>query len=214
MNKKRIKVSPKYSLDPTDGEIFYFDEVLDKEVSKFDCQDKKGSRLIFEDRMQGWFFDPALKLVDEVNSLVVAVHIVTPLIEALRCYISGRKTRRGESMEFFQVQADEIFPSLQNDGRARNLLYKGVRCGFAHQGFLKNDDGVYNILISSEASDEPIIFDGQVMTIHARKYVEKINEAYQSYFNTLDGDADKLDEFYEMWKHQWRMKREPLIAVS
>lgn len=215
MNKKRIKVSPKYSLDPTDGEIFYFDEVLDKEVSKFDCQDKKGSRLIFEDRMQGWFFDPALKLVDDVNSLVVAVHIVTPLIEALRCYILGRKTERGESSSnFFKEQADEIFPLLQGDKPARNLLYYGVRCGFAHQGFLKNDDGVYNILISSEASDEPIIFEGRVMTIHARKYVEKINEAYQSYFNTLDGDADKLNKFYDMWKHQWRMKREPLIAVS
>jgi len=92
MNKKRIKVSPKYFLDPTDGEIFYFDEVLDKEVSKFDCQDKKGSRLIFEDRMQGWFFDPALKLLDEANSSVVAVHIVTPLIEALECYKLGESS--------------------------------------------------------------------------------------------------------------------------
>ena len=214
MNKRRIRVSPNYLLDPISGKVFYSDEVLDKEVFKFDCQDKKGSRLIFEDRMQGWFFDPALKLVDDVNSSVVAVHIVTPLIEALRCYILGRKPSGRESSDFFKDQADEIFPLLQNNKDARNLLYKGVRCGFAHQGFLKDDDDAYNVLILSEVSDEPIIFDGQVMTIHARKYVKKINEAYQSYFNTLDRDADKLNKFYDMWEHQWRMKRKHLIEIS
>lgn len=207
-------MSPNYLLDPISGKVFYSDEVLDKEVFKFDCQDKKGSRLIFEDRMQGWFFDPALKLVDDVNSSVVAVHIVTPLIEALRCYILGRKPSGRESSDFFKDQADEIFPLLQNNKDARNLLYKGVRCGFAHQGFLKDDDDAYNVLILSEVSDEPIIFDGQVMTIHARKYVKKINEAYQSYFNTLDRDADKLNKFYDMWEHQWRMKRKHLIEIS
>lgn len=214
MNNRRIRVSPKYLLDPISGKVFSSDEALDKEVFKFDYQDKKGSRLIFEDRMQGWFFDPALKLLDEANSSVVAVHIVTPLIEALRCYILGRKPSRGESSNFFKDQAGEIFPLLQNNENARNLLYKGVRCGFAHQGFLKDDDDAYNILILSEVSDEPIIFDGQVMTIHARKYVKKINEAYQSYFNTLDRDADKLNKFYDMWKHQWRMKIRHLIEIS
>ena len=79
MSKTRIRVSPTYLLDPISGKVFSFDEVLDKEVFKFNCQDKKGSRLIFEDRMQRWFFDPALKLLDESNSSVVAVHIVTPL---------------------------------------------------------------------------------------------------------------------------------------
>ncbi|MEA5485702.1 MULTISPECIES: hypothetical protein [Pseudanabaena] len=207
-------MSPNYLLEPISGEVFFFDKVLDKEVLKFNCQDKKGSRLIFEDRMQGWFFDPALNLVDDINSSVVAVHIVTPLIEALRCYILGKKPIARESSTFFKEQADEIFPLLQNNEVARNLLYKGVRCGFAHQGFLKDDDDAYNILILSEVSDKPIIFDGQVMTIHARKYVEKINEAYQSYFNTLDRDADKLNKFYDMWKHQWRMKRRHLIEIS
>jgi hypothetical protein len=214
MNKKRIRVSPKYLLDPISGKVFSFNEVLNKEEFKFDCQDKNGSRLIFEDRMQGWFFDQALKLVDEANSSVVAVHIVTPLIEALRCYMLGRKPSTRESGDFFKNQADEIFSLLQNNEGARNLLYKGVRCGFAHQGFLKDDDDAYNILISSEASNEPIIFDGQIMTIHARKYVEKINEAYQSYFSTLDRDTDKLNKFYEMWKHQWRMKIRRLIEIS
>ena len=215
MSKKRIIVSPAYLLDPISGEIFSFDKVQGKEIFKFKCQDKKGSRLIFEDRMQGWFFDPALKLVDESNSSVVAVHIVTPLIEALRCYILGRKPSRGEkSSIFFKDQADEIFPLLQGNEPARELLYKGVRCGFAHQGFLKDDDGAYNILISSGVSDEPIVIDGKVMTIHARKYVKRINEAYQAYFNMLDRDGDKLDEFYDMWKHQWEMKQRVLIEIS
>ena len=93
-------------------------------------------------------------------------------------------------------------------------MYEGVRCGFSHQGFFKDDQSAYNILISSRESDESIIFDGRIMTINARKYVEKINEAYQSYFNTLDRDADKLDRFYDMWKHQWEMKRRHLIEIS
>jgi hypothetical protein len=159
--------------------------------------------------MQGWFFEPVHTLIEN-HQTVVAVHIVTPLIEALENYIRGESSRSNPG-DFFKTRAKAIFPSL--DDNIVNLLYKGVRCGFAHEGFLKDDEQAYNIIIALEGNS-PIIYNDPEMTIYTRQYVSAIQYEFEKYYSEIETDEAKLERFFQVWKKQWAMKKRTRLEIS
>lgn len=70
--------------------------------------------------MDGWFFEPAIMLLER-GHFVAAVHVVTPLIEALQERYEG-KPSRGSSANFFKEQASKMF-TINDEALA--LLYGG-----------------------------------------------------------------------------------------
>jgi hypothetical protein len=216
-----IQVSPRFKLDTNTFQV----TSSRKEEDPFVFESKTAARLIYEDRMQGWFFEPVYELLKK-NHTVLAVSIVTPLIESLENYIQGRQAS-GESRQFFQDGAKRIFPVLNPvpvlnpdpaDTWAIDVLYEGVRCGFAHEGFLKErTTRKCNITIASQGQEQnPIIYDKnkEEMTIYAKGYVNKIQEEFQHYYDILGKDTSELNKFFKVWEKQWKMKGDKSQRIS
>lgn len=169
-------------------------------IYKFD--DKKLHYLIFKDRMEGWFFKPALALLEE-NESVAAIHIVTPLIEALEERYRGEQSK-SKSRCFFCRRANIIF-DLKGNKEALNLLHQGLRCGFAHHGFLKDDGGISNILIANEEQALKYQESGPILWVNAEKYVDGIHKAYADYYNELKTNSELQSNFSKIWNMDWQM---------
>lgn len=204
-----IQVSPNFQLDRKTWKIISL--CSGEGSSEYNFDDKTAARLIYQDRMEGWFFKSAYELI-KMNQVVVAVHVVTPLIEALENYIRGKSSRSNLATLFFKSRAKQIFSSL--DDNEIELLYKGVRCGFAHEGFVKDDTNTYNILISSEKADMPIKYQHPEMTIYASQYVAAIENEFKNYYSRLESESETLDDFFKVWKNQWAIKRNTVIEIA
>lgn len=201
-----INVSPLFRLNRDNHTVSGVDP-SGREIHSYTFDDNSLPVKIFRDRMTGWFFEPALNLLDNGHD-VAAVQLVTPLIEALEEHYRGTSSRN-KSCEFFKSRAKQIFGIEEEP---LNPLYKGIRCGFAHHGFLKDDDNEYNILLNCELP-EPIRYDDKVLYIDSRKYVEKIKGAYEEYYSLLEPDSEYYVRFKNLWDKDWQMSlRIPGIA--
>ena len=150
--------------------------------------------------MAGWFFEPAEDLLRKQQD-VAAVHLVTPMIEALEQRYKGIYTP-GHSRQFFKERADIMFRLGSNT--VLDLLYGGLRCGFAHHGFLKDDTEQYNILITRGLS-KPIEYNDDILWIDAPQYVAEIRRAFEEYYAKVGHDADLLQKFMKSWNDDWQM---------
>ena len=202
-----IQVSPRFRLDLSNRLIT--STRSDEGVYSFDS--KRAARLIFQDRMEGWFFTPAKNLLND-NHVMAAICIVTPLIESLEIYKSGKPKAN------FIGAAKKLFPHLCK--KPIDLLYQGVRCGLAHQGFLQKPKdhrlGQNSIIISSQRNSSPIVYESSEMTIYARSYIDTIENAFSEYYIELENDIDREREactsetytnFMKIWDMNWNTKK-------
>jgi hypothetical protein len=166
---------------------------------------------------------------------MAAICIVTPLIESLQIYKSGKPKAN------FTEGAKKIFQYLCHKDRKHfikkhctlciseenelckkpiDLLHQGVRCGLAHQGFLQKatDDrlGQNSIIISSQRNSFPIVYEAPEMTIYAPSYIDTIKNAFDEYYIELENDIDIEREvctsetcinFMKIWNMNWNTKR-------
>jgi len=157
---------------------------------------------IFIDRADGWFFRPAKQLLEHDHE-VAAVHIVTPLIESLEEKIQGVSSK-GQSAKFFKDRATAIFPNA--DPSDIDVLYSGVRCGFAHSGFIADADASCNVLISNAGGDA-LKRNPPILEIAAGPYVDAIRNAFLEYETTLQSNPQLRQLFLTIWKKNWTMCR-------
>ncbi|MDX2256522.1 MAG: hypothetical protein NW214_13490 [Pseudanabaenaceae cyanobacterium bins.39] len=220
-NENIIQVSPSFTLNLRECKI----KRINSEEISYEFGSKKAARLIFQDRMQGWFFEPAIKLLDD-NCAVAAVHLVTPLIEALEIYSNGKTGKRD-----FRNQAEKIFQYIckkenkhfKDNTQCRfciserhplceksiKLLYYGVRCGFSHQGFMQQTDyeEKSNIILSLKNNEYPIIYEAETLTIYVSQYIKYIEKAFEKYYKKIEEDNDASDKFLKIWNKHWNMKK-------
>ncbi len=149
--------------------------------------------------MESWFFKPAEEMIASGND-VAAVHLVTPLIEALEIRYRGMQSNN-QSGKFFKDRAKEIF---QLDDVALGILYGGVRCGFAYYGFVKSEGGIYNILITSGLA-KPLVHTPPMLFIDAPKYVAAIRSAFKQYCDLAETDNEAKQKFMSLWDGDWPM---------
>ncbi len=155
---------------------------------------------IFRDRMDGWFFKPAIKLLS-MNQDIAAVHIVTPLIEALGQRYGGGSGEK-PSGKVFKDTAKEIFDI---DCNTATLIYKGLRCGFAHHGFIKDRKDKNRILLAG-GLHEAIEYSDSDLLIDPWRYVDKIRAAYGKYYSRLRENAELHERFIKNWNVDWELK--------
>ena len=191
-----INVSPRFVLDT---DLLKVRETTPNDFVVHDFDDKDIPFQIFRDRMNGWFFESAIMLLERGHS-VAAVHLVTPLIEALQERYEG-KPSKGKSAIFFKEQAKKMF-AINDEALA--LFYSGLRCGFAHHGFLKDDEKYHNILITTGLID-PIEYKDEVLWIDSDKYVYRIRDAYEEYYKLVESDPELRRRFMAAWSDDWQM---------
>lgn len=193
----QISVSPRFTLNTL---TLIVTEHTDNGQVHYDFNDQDIPIKIYHDRMQGWFFEPACELLEK-GHIVAAVHLVTPLIEALHEHYQGESSR-GKSRKFFQARAHILFPNLNQD--AYDLLYKGLRSGFAHHGFVKDDDGHYNILFTG-GLEQAIEYKDKVLWVDVYKYIDVISKAFDNYRTNVEKDPICKQKFLSIWSPDWQM---------
>ena len=87
---------------------------------------------------------------------------------------------------------------------AIDLLYSGLRCGFAHHGFLKDDENYYNILLTNGLS-AAMVYDDFVLRVVCSKYVAAIRKAFRDYCSEAKADQTLMAKFQATWEPDWRM---------
>jgi hypothetical protein len=194
-----IRVSPRFELDTRKRVVTEYSDSRDF-VAAYKFSDKTLPVRIYRDRMTGWFFDVADRLLQERQN-VAAVSIITPLVEALEEHIRGESSKN-KSSEFFTASAKRIFGLT--DEHALKLLYGGLRCGFAHHGFLKDDNEYYNILLTNGLST-PLFYQDRVLWVDAEKYVASVRNAYDNYWQDLSTNETVRNNFLKLWTKDWQM---------
>lgn len=103
---------------------------------------------VYEDRLQGWFFDPARALLTVPGAGIMILQLCLGYFEGYWIYRSGEDSKR-RSKEFFRHAFKEIFSHLvivdppdlnvPNDimETLANLHYEDGRCGLFHDGMLR-----------------------------------------------------------------------------
>lgn len=195
-----IVVSPHFELDTKTLIVTEYSD-QGEVVSTYAFEDKALPIRIYRDRMAGWFFDVAQRLMEQRQD-VAAVHMITPLIEALEEHMRGQPSR-GKSAEFFKAGVRRLFNLT--DPQALNLIYGGLRCGFAHHGFLKDDDNHYNILLSNGGLSEALVYRDKVLIVDTEKYVSKVREAFEKFYDELSTEPAKMEKFLKLWNEDWQM---------
>lgn len=96
---------------------------------------------IFEDRMKGWFLDPTRKLLSSFNDLPASMCLQMMYFESIWSSMTG-KNSDGNSLEFFRKGFVSVFhgygPQDELLSRVSEILYKDARCGFFHDGMLRD----------------------------------------------------------------------------
>ena len=196
----KIHISPNFTLDKSKMKVIPNDG---GNSSQFDFDDSEIPTIIYKDRMEGWFFLPAEILLKDGHD-IAAIHMVTPLIEALEERYMG-KSSNGKSGAFFTNRAKKIFPNL--DTKGLEILYGGVRCGFAHHGFLKNNGKRYNILIRRSLV-MPIEYTDSVLWIDPEKYCHAIMTAFGELFAEISTNTYLQESLRMFWEKDWQMSVE------
>ncbi|MGA7383419.1 MAG: hypothetical protein WBW81_01585 [Methylocella sp.] len=197
LNASLIQVSPHFTLDTDTSTVTEYPDCGEARPYEFD--DETLPAKIFRDRVTGWFFDVAVKLLQEGQD-VAAVHLVTPLIEALEERVRGEPST-GHSEDFFTASAQRILNLT--DQKGLKLLYGGLRCGFAHHGFLKDDAKQSNILLTRDLTG-PVVYVDTILWVDVPQYVDAVRGAYEEYYNDLT-DPDKKTKFLRLWAKDWQM---------
>ena len=148
---------------------------------------------VLEDRVHGWFLRPAKTLADS-NHEMAAIHLVTPLIEDLEQRYRGVSSR-GQEKEFFRAGAKRVFGDAATEV-ILDALWKTVRCGFAHQGFMGHGHDVLvavhrGAAIQQDANDTVLIC--------ACGYISSIAKAYDDFVGVARVDDDQQRKFGKTW---------------
>lgn len=182
---------------------------------------------VFEDRMVNWLLAPARKLLDFPHGSVPAVALATNYIEGIEIYISGLDSK-GQSKEFFRRGFKRIFTPIDITEQMRdaiaNALYDTLRCGFAHDGMLRNR--VY----FSDIHNEPFTvtwprknseFDPlghlESVVINPSCFIEGIELHFKKYISQLRAkdSSPEQERFRAAVKLKWALDEEPpIIAMT
>ena len=94
----------------------------------------------FEDRMTGWFMEPAKKLLSNRKDYPASICLQMTYFEPIWAYMTGERSA-GRSAEFFREGFVSVFwrngPPKLLLARVAAALYEDARCGFFHDGMFR-----------------------------------------------------------------------------
>lgn len=96
---------------------------------------------VFKDRVLNWVFEPAKKLMSDKDGCFGALCLLLTYFEGIWTYITGIDSK-GRSKKYFNDAFMDVFNSSNHSPvlltQVAKILYEDGRCGFFHDGMLRN----------------------------------------------------------------------------
>lgn len=156
---------------------------------------------VYEDRVNGWFFNVAGLHVNGGSSPgdYLAVMVVAAYIEGVEQYRNGTDTPRLKSREWFIKGAHRIFESATDE--AINRFWIDVRNGMFHDGFTKGPS------LLSHDFNSPIAISGKYLQINPKLLLSKAVTDFEKYLDELRKCPRGFlgANFSKLWSERWNL---------
>lgn len=163
---------------------------------------------VYEDRIKGWFLEPA-RILEEKGSghagfaiLLLAVSFV----EGYGILLRGEDSQR-QSKIFFKAGLREMFKGLETRhsqkivDKALNGIYEQIRCGLAHYGMTKE-----KVTLSGDYQNPiDVVFDANKNITHImvnpHRFLDKMEESLGEYIERLRDPEENVlrSNFEKAW---------------
>lgn len=179
---------------------------------------------VFKDRVLNWLFEPAKKLMIEKKGYFGALCILLTYFEGIWTYITG-KDSKGKSKKYFinafldVFNSSDLSPKLLT--RVAKILYEDGRCGFFHDGMLRNrifltDLNQIDMLITlPRKPDGKVDVDGQIesILIDPKYFMAAIERHFIDYLLCLrnPNESVKREYFLKIAKEKWDYEGEAVV---
>lgn len=218
-------VSPRYIFKPFLRPDIIFDSKENTELPKDDIQT---SILVYEDRVKGYFFDQARKLLDlsSLNnedsdgfSAYTVLMIAISQIEGMQQYREGVSSKDRRSEVFFREGMKRIFNLPDNDDERLKELYYAIRCGLFHDGFTK---GLVYLALDFDNPEHqealkigPWKYNSEKIRfwINPKLFLAEVESDFDRYIvNLRDQSNSEFDDlrrsFEKFWTEVWKESKE------
>lgn len=179
---------------------------------------------VFKDRTMNWLFEPAKKLIEERIGWFSGLCLLLTYFEGIMAYVTGEDSK-GKSKKYFRAAFVDVFRSSNISEyqlkRIADIMYEDGRCGFFHDGMLRNRiylselNKVDMIITLPRKSDGSIDEDGKInsILIDPQKFMATIERHFIDYLLGLRNpkETDKRDNFLKMAKEKWDWESEGTI---
>ena len=165
---------------------------------------------VYEDRVQGWFFDQA-RILEKTSDQAgfVILQIALGFIEGFAIYLKGEDSK-GHSKDFFKSGFNEIFRSMKGEyppevlDRCIEETYMQARCGLFHDGMTRGK--VYLSGDFKTPVDVVVRSNGDVVQIriNPHMFLNTVERHFSNYLERLrDSSQDLLRSNFE---RAWDLK--------
>lgn len=175
--------------------------VLDERNGKtIDPYQLDGKIIIYQRQVEGWFLDPADRLLEQMDTqaIFVVLSICLSYLEAAQQHKEGEPSRNN-SKAFFLRAFQDVFSSSEMEDEFADLLYIEGRCGLFHDGMTRGKiaydmelDKAFKVI--NNGSQDTIYF-------HPKYCLKGVKEHFADYISKLKREEEGRlrHNFYSMF---------------
>jgi hypothetical protein len=179
---------------------------------------------VFKDRVLNWLFEPAKKLIIEKDGCFGALCLLLTYFEGIWTYITGVDSK-GKSKKYFNDAFLDLFRSSDHPAdllkRVAEIMYEDGRCGFFHDGMLRNRifltelNEIDMLITLPRKPDGNVDIDGQIKSIliDPKYFMAAIERHFIGYLLCLRNPNEKVrrENFLRIAKEKWDYESEGTV---
>jgi len=179
---------------------------------------------VLKDRVLNWLFEPAKKLIIEKDGCFGALCLLLTYFEGIWTYITSIDSK-GKSKQYFNDAFLDVFSSSGHSPdllkRVAKILYEDGRCGFFHDGMLRNRifltklNQIDMLITLPRKPDGKVDVDGQIKSIliDPKYFMAAIERHFIDYLLCLRNPQDtvKRENFLKIAKEKWDYEGEGVV---
>jgi len=192
-----IYVAPQMLGEYVEGSPIVLDERNGKTIDPYQLN---GKIIIYQRQVEGWFLDPADRLLEQMDTQAsfVVLSICLSYLEAVQQHKEGQASN-GKSRDFFLRAFQDVFSSSEMEDEFADLLYIEGRCGLFHDGMTRGKiaydmelDKAFKVI--NNGSQDTIYF-------HPKYCLEGVKAHFADYISKLknEKEVNLRDNFKSMF---------------
>lgn len=187
----RTSISPNFFLDPDESEHVMTEKIMH---AHYDENSISTKIMIYEDRINGWFFDIAEFLKENPHSGFVILMIAISQIEGIEQFRMGRTTDVRETKDVLKNSLRRIFTIPSQHQEALDILIEDVRHGFFHDGIIRK-----RVLLTNDPNSAISLGSNQKsLLINPHLFLEAVRSDFRVYITKLtDQENTELRSNFE-----------------
>lgn len=181
-----IYVAPRMLGKYVEGSPIVLDE---RNGNTIDPYQLNGKIIIYQRQVEGWFLEPADRLLKQMDTQAsfVVLSICLSYLEAVQQHKEGEPSRN-TSKAFFSRAFQDVFSSSEMEDEFADLLYIEGRCGLFHDGMTRGKM-VYDMELDKAFK---VINNGSQDTIyfHPKYCLEGVKAHFADYIGKLKNEEE------------------------